>query len=310
MLSLWPIILVVDSRQLEYFVAVAEELSFTRAAQRLFTVQSTVSAAVRALETDLKTTLFDRSTRRVTLSDAGQALLPEAKAALEAIDRARAVVEEASTGLRGNVRIGTMTKLGLVDLAELLGAFYQRYPLVEVQVTTSPTGSSGLADDVRHGRLDVALVGLNRGDMPGLEPRELATVPFVVLVPSNHRLAGRGAIRLADLAGERFVDMLRGFGNRTTVDRAFDNAGLPRRVQVEVPDLTTVPDYVRAGLGVAVIPELDQDEVAGVTRLRITDVDLSWTLSAVTLSGRRPSRAVTALLDLMTAAIHPGSTYL
>jgi DNA-binding transcriptional LysR family regulator len=300
----------VDSRQLEYFVAVAEELSFTRAAQRLFTVQSTVSAAVRALETDLKTTLFDRSTRRVTLSDAGQALLPEAKAALEAIDRARAVVEEASTGLRGNVRIGTMTKLGLVDLAELLGAFYQRYPLVEVQVTTSPTGSSGLADDVRHGRLDVALVGLNRGDMPGLEPRELATVPFVVLVPSNHRLAGRGAIRLADLAGERFVDMLRGFGNRTTVDRAFDNAGLPRRVQVEVPDLTTVPDYVRAGLGVAVIPELDQDEVAGVTRLRITDVDLSWTLSAVTLSGRRPSRAVTALLDLMTAAIHPDSTYL
>ncbi|MFC5261567.1 LysR family transcriptional regulator [Kribbella qitaiheensis] len=299
-----------DSRQLEYFVAVAEELSFTRAAQRLFTVQSTVSAAVRALETDLKTTLFDRSTRRVTLSDAGQALLPEAKAALEAIDRARAVVEEASTGLRGNVRIGTMTKLGLVDLAELLGAFYQRYPLVEVQVTTSPTGSSGLADDVRHGRLDVALVGLNRGDMPGLEPRELATVPFVVLVPSNHRLAGRGAIRLADLAGERFVDMLRGFGNRTTVDRAFDNAGLPRRVQVEVPDLTTVPDYVRAGLGVAVIPELDRDEVAGVTRLRITDVDLSWTLSAVTLSGRRPSRAATALLDLMTAAIHPGSTYL
>jgi DNA-binding transcriptional LysR family regulator len=299
-----------DSRQLEYFVAVAEELSFTHAAQRLFTVQSTVSAAIRALETDLKTTLFDRSTRRVTLSDAGQALLPEAKAALEAIDRARAVVEEASTGLRGSVRIGTMTRLGLVDLAELLGAFYKRYPLVEVQVTTSPTGSSGLADDVRHGRLDVALVGLNRGDMPGLEPRELATVPFVVLVPSNHRLAGRGAIRLADLAGERFVDMLRGFGNRTTVDRAFDNAGLPRRVQVEVPDLTTVPDYVRAGLGVAVIPELDQDEVAGVTRLRITDVDLSWTLSAVTLSGRRPSRAVTALLDLMTAAIHPGSTYL
>lgn len=299
-----------DSRQLEYFVAVAEELSFTRAAQRLFTVQSTVSAAVRALETDLKATLFDRSTRRVTLSDAGQALLPEAKAALEAIDRARAVVEEASTGLRGNVRIGTMTKLGLVDLAELLGAFYQRYPLVEVQVTTSPTGSSGLADDVRHGRLDVALVGLNRGDMPGLEPRELATVPFVVLVPSNHRLAGRGAIRLADLAGERFVDMLRGFGNRTTVDRAFDTAGLPRRVQVEVPDLTTVPDYVRAGLGVAVIPELDQDDAAGVTRLRLTDVDLSWTLSAVTLSGRRPSRAVTALLDLMTAAIHPGGTYL
>ena len=297
-----------DTRQLEYFVAVAEELSFTRAAQRLFTVQSTVSAAVRALETDLKTTLFDRSTRRVTLTSAGAALLPEAKAALEALDRARSVVEEASTGLRGNIRIGTMTRLGLVDLAELLGAFYQRYPLVEVQVTTSPTGSSGLADDVRHGRLDVAFVGLGRADLTGLEVRELATVPFVVLLPSTHRLASQQAVTLEDLAGERFVDMLRGFGNRTTMDRAFELAGLRRRVQVEVPDLTTVPDYVRAGLGVAVVPALDLQDVAGVTELPLTGADLSWTLSAITLGGKRPSRAVTALLDLMTNAIRPEST--
>ncbi|MEV6416333.1 LysR family transcriptional regulator [Kribbella sp. NPDC051718] len=292
-----------DSRQLEYFVAVAEELSFTRAAQRLFTVQSTVSAAIRALETDLKTTLFDRSTRRVTLSDTGEALLPEAKAALEALDRARAVVEEASTGLRGSVRIGTMTRLGLVDLASLLGAFYQRYPLVDVQVTTSPTGSSGLADDVRHGRLDVALVGLSAAELTGLEPRELATVRFVVLLPSSHRLAGVSEVRLAELAGERFVDMLRGFGNRTAVDRAFDQAGIPRRVQVEVPDLTTVPDYVRAGLGVAVVPEMDLEEVPGVVRLPLADSELAWTLSAITLSGKRPSRAVTALLDLMAASV-------
>ncbi|HEY0616188.1 MAG TPA: LysR family transcriptional regulator [Kribbella sp.] len=298
-----------DSRQLEYFVAVAEELSFTRAAQRLFTVQSTVSAAIRGLETDLKTTLFDRSTRRVALSPAGQALLPEAKAALEALDRARSVVEEASAGLRGSIRIGTMSRLGLVDLAELLGAFYQRYPLVDVHVTTSPTGSSGLADDVRHGRLDLALVGLGRRDLPGLETHELAAVPFVVLVPSNHRLAPGAGIKLKDLAGERFVDMLPGFGNRTMVDRAFDNAGQPRRVQVEVPDLSTVPDYVRAGLGVAVVPELDLEDLPGVSRLRLTDADLTWTLSAITPGGNRPSRAVTALLDLMADFIHPGGTY-
>ncbi|ONI67900.1 LysR family transcriptional regulator [Kribbella sp. ALI-6-A] len=297
-----------DSRQLEYFVAVAEELSFTRAAQRLFTVQSTVSAAVRSLESDLKTTLFDRSTRRVSLSAAGQALLPEAKVALEALDRARAAVEEASTGLRGSVRIGTMTRLGLVDLADLLGAFYQRYPLVDVQVTTSPSGSSGLADDVRHGRLDVALVGLKRADLAGLEARELATVPFVVLVPLTHRLAERSVVSLEDLAGERFVDMLPGFGNRTNVDRAFDAAGLPRRVRVEVPDLTTVPEYVRAGLGVAVVPDLDPGQLPGIARLRLTGVELTWTLSAITLRGRPPSRAVAALLDLMADSVRPGGT--
>jgi DNA-binding transcriptional LysR family regulator len=275
----------------------------------MFTVQSTVSAAIRALETDLKTTLFDRSTRQVSLSTAGEALLPEAKAALEALDRARAVVEETSTGLRGSVRIGTLARLGLVDLAEALGTFYQRYPLVDVQVTTSPTGSAGLADDVRHGRLDVALVGLSRAELGGLEARKLASVPFVVMVPSNHRLAGRSEVRLTELAGERFVDMLRGFGNRTAVDRAFDNAGKPRRVQVEVPDLATVPDYVRAGLGVAVVPALDEQKLAGVTRLRLTGPELTWTMSSITLSGKRPSRAVAALLDLITDAIHADSAY-
>jgi DNA-binding transcriptional LysR family regulator len=299
----------VDSRQLEYFVAVAEELSFTRAAHRMFTVQSTVSAAVRALETDLKTTLFDRSTRRVTLSAAGEALLPEAKAALEALDRARAVVEEASTGLRGNIRIGTLARLNLVNLAELLGAFHQKYPLVNVQVATSPTGSSGLADDVRHGRLDVALVGLAKPELYGLEIRDVATVPFVVLLPSSHPLAKEPDVRLEELAGERFVDMPLGFGNRSMVDRTFENAGIPRRVQVEVPELTTIPDYVRVGLGVAVVPELEPATAPGVTQLPIAGTDLTWTLSVVTASGRRSSRAVTAPLDLLTDSIRPGGPY-
>ncbi|HEY3559955.1 MAG TPA: LysR family transcriptional regulator [Kribbella sp.] len=291
-----------DSRQLEYFVAVAEELSFTRAAQRLFTVQSTVSAAVRALETDLKTTLFDRSTRRVVLSAAGQALLPEAKAALEALDRARAVVEEASSGLRGSVRIGTLARLSLVNLAELLGTFHHKYPLVEVQVATSPTGSTGLADDVRHGRLDLALLGLPRPELPGLDVRDLATVPFVALVPASHRLAGRDAVRLRDLADERFVDMPHGFGNRRQIDRAFEVIGRPRRIQVEVPELTAIPDYVGAGLGVAVVPDVQLTAAPDVTKLAITGTDLAWTLSVVTAAGRRPSRAAALLLDLITGS--------
>lgn len=294
-----PIIEPVDSRQLEYFVAVAEELSFTRAAQRLFTVQSTVSAAIRALETDLKTTLFDRSTRRVVLSTAGQALLPEAKAALEALDRARAAVEEASTGLRGNIRIGTLARLSLVNLADLLGAFHRKYPLVEVQVATSPTGSSGLADDVRHGRLDVALLGLPKPELAGLDIRDIGSVPFVALVPAAHRLTRKAGVRLEELAGERFVDMPGGFGNRKMVDRAFEAIGLPRRIQVEVPELTTIPDYVRAGLGVGIVPDVELASERGVTKLPIEDAELTWTLYVATAAGRRPSRAVTALLELI-----------
>ncbi len=237
-------------------------------------------------------------------------MLPEAKAALEALDRARAVVEEASTGLRGSIRIGTMTRIGMVDLPGLLGAFYQRYPLVEVQVTTSPTGSSGLADDVRHGRLDLRAGRPERRRADRVRgPRAGDVCPSWCWCRPPHPLADRDGVELRELSGERFVDMLRGFGNRTTVDRAFDSAGIPRRVQVEVPDLTTVPEYVRAGLGVAVVPAIGVGEQPGVARLRLTDVDLTWTLSAITLSGKRPSRAVTALLDLMLDSIRPGAAF-
>ncbi len=291
-----------ETRQLEYFVAVAEELSFTRAAQRVFAVQSTVSAAVRALETELGTRLFDRSTRRVALSAAGAAFLPEAKSALEALERARATVQEASEGLRGSLRIGTLTSIGGVNLPELLGAFRRRHPRVDIHVTVSITGSTGLADEVRQGRLDLALVGLPESDLAGLDVLRAGTRPFVALLPVTHPLAGRRALKLADVAGEPFVDMPRGFGNRVVLDRAFDALGLARRVTVEVADLRAVPEYVRAGLGIAVVPDTPAPEVPDVVVLPLAGAGLRWPLSVVTAGTKPPSRALRTLLDLMAAS--------
>ncbi|RSD09559.1 LysR family transcriptional regulator [Amycolatopsis eburnea] len=292
-----------DTRQLEYFVAVAEELSFTRAAQRVFAVQSTVSAAVRSLEAELGTRLFDRSTRRVALSAAGTAFLPEAKAAIEALERARATVQEASEGLRGSLRIGTLTSVGGVDLPGLLGAFHRRYPLVDIHVAVSITGSTGLADEVRQGRLDVALVGLPESDLAGLDVLRLDTRPFVVVLPATHRLAARKAVRLADLAGEAFIDTPRGFGNRVLLDRAFDALGSPRRVTVEVADLRPVPEYVRAGLGVAVIPDTSVPAGPDVVVRPLAGAGLDWPLNLVTAGAKPPSRALRTLLDLVESGI-------
>ncbi|NBH03828.1 LysR family transcriptional regulator [Amycolatopsis sp. SID8362] len=292
-----------DTRQLEYFVAVAEELSFTRAAQRVFAVQSTVSAAVRSLEAELGTRLFDRSTRRVALSAAGTAFLPEAKAAIEAVERARATVQEASEGLRGSLRIGTLTSVGGVDLPALLGAFHRRYPLVDIHVTVSITGSTGLADEVRQGRLDVALVGLPESDLAGLDVLRLDTRPFVVVLPATHRLAARKAVRLADLAGEAFIDTPRGFGNRVLLDRAFDALGSPRRVTVEVADLRPVPGYVRAGLGVAVVPDTSVPAGSDVVVRPLAGAGLDWPLNLVTAGAKPPSRALRTLLDLVESSI-------
>ncbi|HEY4024361.1 MAG TPA: LysR family transcriptional regulator [Pseudonocardiaceae bacterium] len=288
-----------ETRQLEYFVAVAEELSFTRPAQRLFAVQSSVSSAIRALETELHTTLFERSTRRVALSPAGAAFLPEAKAALEALGRAKSVVQEATDGLRGSIRIGILTSIGVLDLPGLLGAFHRRYPLVDIRVTVSGSGSTGHADDVRHGRLDVALVGLPPADLVGLHTTVLATRPFVALLPAGHRLTERAQLSLADLADEQFVDTLRGFGNRVMTDRAFDAIGAPRRIVVEVSDMTTVPEYVQAGLGVAVIPALCLAANPAMAIRPLADMPSRWQFSIATLADREPSRAVRTLLELI-----------
>jgi DNA-binding transcriptional LysR family regulator len=299
----------VDTRQLEYFVAVAEELSFTRAAQRVFAVQSTVSAAIRVLETDLGAVLFERSTRSVALSPAGAALLPEAKAVLEALDRARAAVGETTTGLRGSVRIGSMASIAVVDLPALFGAFHQRHPLVDLHVTASSEGSTGLVRDLRRSRLDVALIGLPDSELAGLDVRPIARIPFVALLPAAHPLAGRAEIDPADLVGERFVDTLRGFGNRLAADRVFEALGAPRRVVVEVSDLTTVPDHVRAGLGVAVVPRIDVPREEGLVSRPLAGAPLVWTLHAATLAGRVPSRAVAALLDLLDDHVRRDAAY-
>jgi DNA-binding transcriptional LysR family regulator len=150
----------VELRQLDYFVAVAHEKSFTLAAQRLHVVQSAVSAAIAALEKDLKVTLFERNAQRVVLTEAGAALLPEALAVLDAVQGARDVLDELGTGLRGTVRMAILGGLGLVDMPAVAGEFRRRYPGVELQLRVPDTGSSGNEAALLAGDTDVGLIAV------------------------------------------------------------------------------------------------------------------------------------------------------
>jgi DNA-binding transcriptional LysR family regulator len=292
----------VDTRQLEYFVAVAEELNFTRAARRLFAVQSTVSAGIRSLEHELGAALFERSSKRVALTAAGNALLPEAHAAIEAIDRVRSAVTLTKRGIRGRLRVGIFTNLDFIDLPELFGEFHERYPLVDLQFGASPTGSTGLAEDVRRGRIDVAFMGLPAQDLAGFRVLELAHSTTVAVLPVAHPLAGNESVSLAELAAEPWVDSPEGFGNRIAVERAFAAAGLARTVKAEVADLGQVPRFVRAGLGVAVVPLITYRPAADVVLVPLVD-RIDWMLSAI--SRPKASPAVDALLDLFAERMPP-----
>jgi len=287
-----------ETRQLEYFVAVAEELNFTRAASRLFAVQSTVSAGIRALETELGATLFVRSTKSVALSPAGEVLLPEARRALEAVDRVRSAAAGSSAGIRGRLRVGIFTNIAFVDLPGLFGAFHTLHPLVDLQLGASASGSTGFADDVRRGRVDVAFMGLPAADLSGLSVLALATTTFVAVLPAAHRLAGRSTVTLRDLAGERFVDTPAGFGNRVVIERAFAEQGVTRSVSAEVSDLAEVPRFVAAELGIGVVPLVTLTPTAGTVSVPVVDPEVAWQLSVI--SRPNPSPAVAALLGLFS----------
>jgi DNA-binding transcriptional LysR family regulator len=293
--SIYEIVHVMELRQLESFIAVAEERNFTRAAGRLHIVQSAVSAAIKSLERELGTPLLERTSKHVALTDAGVALLPRAREALDAVHDARDAVDEVRGGLRGTLRICTMTCVSLVDVPALIGRYHQRYPGVDLLLTPAP------AEAVAVGAYDMAFVSLPGPPPAGVGLRTLATDTLTLVVPRGHRLAGREAVPIAELDGESFVDFPARFGTRTVADRAFAEAGLTRRVAVEISNIADGADYVRHGLGIALLPHFIIPDRDDLTRLTVTGADLTWSMSLAVPAARSPSAAARALLAMIAS---------
>ncbi|MFG2848113.1 LysR family transcriptional regulator [Kitasatospora sp. NPDC048296] len=294
-----------ELRYLEYFLVVAEELNFTRAARRLHVAQSGVSAGIRILERELDAPLFERSSKHVSLTDAGAALLPEARAALAAVQSARDAVDQVRGGLRGTVAVGTMTSIGILDMPALIGRFHAEHPAVAIRMMAATSGSAGLAQSLLDGLIDVAFLSMPRRPAVGLTVRRLASVPFLALVPAGHPLADRDQVDLEALAQAPFIDSPVGYGNRCVVDQAMAASGLERRVAVEVADIATAADYVRHGLGVSLMPAFAAPSDDPRLRVRpLTGSPLLWTLEVATVTARRPSAALRALLALVDQHVH------
>lgn len=282
---------------LRRFVVVAEELSFTRAARRLHVVQSGVSSVIAALERELGATLFDRDRHAVALTEAGRALLPEARAALAAAQAAADAVAETTAGLRGTLSVGTMLSTGPVDVPGLIGRFHQAHPGVLVRLRQAPGGSADLARAVADGTLDLALLSLPGEPPAGIETWPLAQERMVLTCAPWHRLAGSPGVCVDALGGETFIDHPPGWGTRTIVDRAFAAAGIDRQVAFEVANYATAAGLVSQGLGVAFVPESAVAEMPGVVQIPLNQPSLSWRIQVATAARRRPSAAARAFLD-------------
>ena len=287
-----------ELRHLATFVAVAEEGSFTRASSRLHVVQSAVSAGVRTLERELGAALFDRTTHRVELTDAGVALLPEARATLVAARAAREAVDAVRGGLRGTVTLGIMQTgaAGAIDIAALLAAFRADHPDVELRARQSH--SADMAAQVRDGGLDFAFLALPRRRAGGLHLTPLGQEPMLLAVHERHPLARRTDVELTALGDEVFADGPETWGTRMTVDRAFAAAGAERHVTVEVNDTQTLVDFVRHGLAAAFLPPSLVRGAPGIALVPVRHHAPVFETYLAEPTTRRQSAAAAALLTL------------
>lgn len=291
-----------ELRQLEHFVAVAEEQHFTRAAELLHISQSGLSASVRALESELGSDLFHRSTRRVELTQAGQAFLAEAVRTIAAAAAARHAVEAVRGVLRGTVSVGTEQCLGVLNLPQELADFRLEHPGVEVRLTFD--GSTTLVDRLVGGQIDLALVAVCDTAARGLVLTPLWSEGFVVLCAPDHPLSSRAQVGLDQLAGEPLVSFLPGWGARELAEQAFACAGLQHRVAMEVNDVHTLLDFVAHGLGVALVPaHFTQKRPGSLRAVPVREDALRWEVAAALPA--KPSAAATALMAQLTAAEEP-----
>ncbi|MFE7462490.1 LysR family transcriptional regulator [Streptomyces sp. NPDC057499] len=282
-----------ELQQMRYVLAVAELGSFTRAAQRCLVVQSALSHQIARLEKELGARLFDRTSRRVRLTAAGEAFLPEARQALAATERARAEVAATAGEVRGRLAVGVIPTVSAVDVPAALSAFHLRHP--QVRIVLREGASKDLVQEVRDGTVDVAFLGVLPSYRPkGVSDHELSTGELVAVVSPSHPLAGQREVDLARLAQERFVDYPDGTAARAQSEEAFAARGLIREVACEVNGTDFIVRLVRSGLGIAMLPSAFAAELTGVRVLSVTGAParterLVWSRSS-------PTPAATAFL--------------
>jgi len=242
-----------EIRQLEYFVAVAEEANFTRAAERVHISQSGVSAQIRQLELDLGATLIDRSGRVATLTTAGTVALEHARAALASVEAVRDAVDEVTGLIRGGLVLGMVNGCTILGLFEALASFHHTHPGVVIKLLED--SSDPLTERVRTGVADLALIGTAGAPPPALDAFPISNERLVAAVPLDHPLARRKGTTLAAIASYPIVCMPEGTAPRTMFDRSCAEHNLQMDIVLQASAPDAVADLALRGLGVAILTE-------------------------------------------------------
>ncbi|MFC7309639.1 LysR family transcriptional regulator [Streptomyces monticola] len=287
-------------QQLQYFVAVAETRHFTRAAEQVHVAQPSLSQQIRSLERELGAELFSRARGNIALTDAGETLLPLARRILADMDTARQEVQELGRLERGRIRLGATPSLCTGLLPDVLRDFHDRYPGIRLLIEEG--GSHDLVRELARGALDLALVVLPLpSPSPALTTLELLREDLVVVSSPDAPAPGRGrSVRIADLQSERLVMFRHGYDLRELTVAACRTAGFEPDFAVEGGEMDAVLGFVRAGLGVAVVPRMVATRAGRDLRVTpLTRPGLHRTIALAHRSDVAPPRAARELQRML-----------
>lgn len=285
-----------ELRHLRYFEAVARHSHVTRAAAELHIAQPALSKQISQLEQELGVALFDRVGRNVRLTEAGEALLPHARAVMAQVEAGRAEMAERIGLRKGRATVGTPPTVGTQLLPPVLAAFNRRYPGIELRLHEA--GVQTLLDLLESGLTDMAVVTLP------VEHEQLTVVPLfseelVVVVWQGHPLAERGEVAIGELRGEPWVLSPENYELREATLSACAAAGFTPRVALDGGETDAVVRFVAAGIGIALVPRLAVQGATGVAPLHVTDQQLSRTLGVVWRGDRPASPAARAMREFL-----------
>jgi DNA-binding transcriptional LysR family regulator len=289
----------INFRQLEVFRAVAETRSFTRASHRLFVSQSTVSEHIRELEETLKTRLFERNRRTVSLSAAGEKLLEYGSRVFLDLEQAEAATRSVRDPYCGKFAFGCASTTLLYQLPPVLAEYASKYPQVEVTISSGTIQE--VASQMWSGALDLALVVLPISS-PEFKKLVLFEESFVAVLPVDHRLAFGRKLNIADLANERFILHRRDQNTRKLIDRFFFMKKITAQVAIELSETEAIKEMVSRGLGVSILPASafpQQKSLGKLKTFAIADPQLKRTLALVHLRDKALRPPVQAMIDLL-----------
>ncbi|MFL6056910.1 MAG: LysR substrate-binding domain-containing protein [Actinoallomurus sp.] len=292
--------------QLSYFVAVAEVRHFTQAAETLRVAQPSLSKQIRTLEAELGAPLFSRARGNITLTPAGEALLPLARRILADVETARREVQDLTGLRRGRVRLGATPSLFAGLLADALVRFRTRYPGIELRVEEG--GSRDLVRDLARGQLDLALIILPlQSTDPALETTPILREDLVV-VSSHADAPTRSPLRIEDLRSRPLVMFRRGYDLREATQAACRQAGFEPRFAVEGGEMDAVLRFVEAGMGSAVVPSMVLAGRPGLVGTSLAPPSLQRTIALAHRKDVDPTHAARAFRETLLGFLRDAET--